>query len=160
MLRMKTAATVLIVFLASLSITKAADVREREPDPAKAAGKVYEWKSKGGLAYHYFIPRSYDPDKGANLTFILHGSNLTRSWGFANHKAGDFRPNDIVVSPDGTTSNGQGGFNSLGKPEDIEKFHALHQELKLLFKINATYLYGHSQGSFWPEWGSLPGLSG
>ena len=36
----------------------------------------------------------------------------------------------------------------MGKPEDVEKFRALHQELKSIFKINATYLYGHSQGSF------------
>lgn len=145
---MKVFEVILVLAVIVNSSAMSADIREREPDPAKAAGKVYEWHSKDGLAYHYFIPRDYDPEKGANLTFILHGSNLTRTWGFANHKAGEFRPNDIVVCPDGTTSNGQGGFNFMGKPEDAARLHALHEELGDLFRINATFLYGHSQGSF------------
>lgn len=118
-----------------------------EPGP-KAKGKLCEWKSKDGLEYVYYVPKGYDEDRGANLVFILHGSNLTRGWGFANHKAGDFRPDDIVVSPDGTTPNGKGGFNFLGEPKDAQRFRALLEELKHAFKVNAVFLYGHSQGSF------------
>ena len=76
---------------------------EKEPGEG-AAGKVYEWQSKDGLRYQYFLPKSYDPAKGITLTFVLHGSNLDRRWGFANHKAGVFRKQDLVVCPDGTTS--------------------------------------------------------
>ena len=123
------------------------DVKDKEPGP-KAKGKVYSWKAKDGLVYRYYIPKKYDPEKGANLTFILHGSNLSAGWGFWNHKAGQFRPDDIVVSPDGTTPNGSGGFNFMGRPKDAKRLHALHEELKKLFKIQATFLYGHSQGSF------------
>jgi len=118
-----------------------------EPGP-KSKGKLCEWKSKDGLAYFYYVPKDYDADRGSNLTFILHGSNLTGGWGFANHKPGDFRPDDIVVCPDGTTPNGKGGFNFMGEPKDAQRFHALVEELKQAFKVNATFLYGHSQGSF------------
>jgi pimeloyl-ACP methyl ester carboxylesterase len=54
----------------------------------------------------------------------------------------------VVVCPDGTTSNGQSGFNFLNAAKDLQRLHALHEELKKAFKVNATYLYGHSQGSF------------
>lgn len=125
----------------------AADVSEK-PFDGKATGKVYQASSADGLDFHYFIPRKYDATKGAALTVILHGSNLDRRWGFANHKAGDFRPNDIVISPDGTTANSSGGFNFLGRPDDATKFGAFLDEVKKAMKINAVYLYGHSQGSF------------
>ena len=81
----------------------AAETPEKEPS-AKAAGKVYAWKTKRGLRYEYFVPEKYDAAKGANLVFILHGTGLDRRWGFANHPAGEFRPDDLVVSPDGPTA--------------------------------------------------------
>ena len=120
---------------------------EKEPGP-KAKGKRYAWKSKDGLAFHYRVPKGYDADKGAGLTLILHGSNMDRRWGFANHSDKTFRPDDIVVSPDGTSSNGRGGFNFLGEKKDAKRLRALIEELKGIFKINGVYLYGHSQGSF------------
>jgi len=135
------------VLLALVTVPAFAQAVEKQPS-AKATGKVYEWKSKDGLQYQYYLPKKFDPQQPINLTFILHGSNLDRRWGFANHKAGQFRSDDFVVSPDGTTSNGSGGFNSLQGKKDLERLHALHQELKEMFNIRATYLYGHSQGSF------------
>lgn len=140
-----------VVLLGVLGLTSgfSSAAAPRETDPAdQSRGKVYEWKSSDRLAYQYRIPRKYDEEIGVNLTFILHGSNLTRTWGFANHEAATFRPDDVVVCPDGTTSSGQGGFNFLGKDTDVNRFHALHEELKKIFNVNATYLYGHSQGSF------------
>ena len=119
----------------------------KEPGP-KAKGKLYRWESGDGLAYEYRIPKDYDPEAGANLTFVLHGSNLSRRWTFWNHDVATFRPDDIVVSPDGTTPNGQGGFNFLQGKKDLERLHALHAELKETFNVTATYLYGHSQGAF------------
>ena len=135
-----------LVWGAVCSTASAAAAPEKEPGD-KSKGKVHEWTS-GGLRYQYYIPRHYDPAAGAPLTVILHGSNLDRRWGFANHKAGEFRPNDIVVSPDGTTSNGKGGFNSLGRPQDAKKFTDFLNGLRDSLKITDIYLYGHSQGSF------------
>lgn len=125
----------------------AADAPEREIGP-EARGAVYTWQASNGLRYEYIVPKDYDHQKGAALTLVLHGSNLDRSWAFANHEAGRFRPDDIVVSPDGTTSNGSGGFNSLQRHEDLERLHELHEELREALNVRATYLYGHSQGSF------------
>lgn len=135
------------ILLALAAAPSFAQVPEKAPD-ATAKGKVYEWKSKDGLAYHYYLPKSYQPGQPIGLTFVLHGSNLTRQWGFANHEAGAFRGDDLVVCPDGTTSNGQSGFNFLQAQKDLELLHALHAELKGAFDVRATYVYGHSQGSF------------
>ncbi len=125
----------------------AGDIREKEPS-ARVRGKLHKWTSQDGIAYHYRLPKDYDAEEGANLTVILHGSNLDHRWGFANHPFKTFRPDDIVVSPDGTTANGNGGFNSLGRPADAKRFHAFLEEIKTLLKVKRTFLYGHSQGSF------------
>jgi predicted esterase len=143
---MRTAATLLAATL--ISVPALAEKPRSEAPGPKARGRLCEWKSKDGLAYIHLVPKDYDEEKGANLTIILHGSNLTREWGFANHKAGEFRPDDIVVSPDGTTPNGKGGFNFLGEPKDAKRFRALLLELKQALKVRETFLYGHSQGSF------------
>ncbi|MCR9245089.1 MAG: hypothetical protein NXI31_08650 [bacterium] len=139
------ATSLAVVSMAAASLV--AQAPEKEPGPS-TTGKVYEWQSSEELRYQYFLPKDHDPEVGINLTFILHGSNLDRRWGFANHKAGQFRANDLVVSPDGTTSNGGSGFNFLQGKDDLERLHNLHEELKQKFKIRATFLYGHSQGSF------------
>lgn len=123
----------------------------RPPGP-KSTGKKYSAKAENGLAYHYFLPKSYDPEKGITMTLILHGSNGSRWWGFNMHPAGEFRPDDFVVSPDGTTSNGQGDFNSLQRSDDLKRFHELVLELKKLVKVNATFIYGLSQGSFFAHY--------
>ncbi len=149
MLRLARRAVLLALSLVALSgaALAADEPPEKEPGP-KAVGKRYMWKAPNGLAYEYFLPKSYDPEKGITLTFLLHGSNGWKGWGLSMHKQGEFRPEDFVVSPDGTTSNGNGGFNSLQRPDDLKRFHQLHQDLKGLIKVNATYIYGLSQGSF------------
>lgn len=126
----------------------AADAPQKAPDPKETAKKVYEWKSADGVAFAWRGPKKYDAAQGVGLTLILHGSNLTHAWGFANHSKDAFRPDDLVVCPDGTTPNGNGGFNFLDAPDDVKKFHTLVGELKKAFKIRGTYIYGHSQGSF------------
>jgi predicted esterase len=126
----------------------AADAPQKAPDAKESSRKVYEWKSKDGVTFAWRGPKKYDPAHGVGLTLILHGSNLTHAWGFANHNKETFRPDDLVVCPDGTTPNGQGGFNFMDAPGDVKKLHALLDELKAAFKIRGTYIYGHSQGSF------------
>lgn len=124
----------------------AQDVELRTPssEEPQATGEVHEARSASGLVYQYRVPADYDAERGAALTVILHGSNLDRRWGFANHRAQSFRPADIVVCPDGTTSNGSGGFNFLGESQDAELFAALLEELGEIWNVRAVYLYGHS----------------
>ncbi len=137
----------LIVSLAATSAAPAEDNPEKKPSP-ETRGRVHAWKARDGLAYEYFIPKHYDPKVGANLTIVLHGSNLDRRWTFWNHPAGEFRRDDIVISPDGTSPNVQGGFNFLGESKGVSRLHSLISELKSLFTVRQTFLYGHSQGSF------------
>lgn len=113
-------------------------------DPKASGGEVYEATSADGLRYLWRAPKRYDATKGCGLTVILHGSGGNRHWGFANHDKTTFRPDDLVVSPDGTSSNGE----FMGDSKDAKRFHALLEELQRTFKVRATFLYGHSQGSF------------
>ncbi len=134
-------------------LASAPDAAAAERAPAVAAGKnksweeIHEWTSKGGVTCSWRGPREVaDADAGVNLTIILHGSNLTHGWGFANHGAASFRPDDLVLSPDGISPNGNGGFNFL--EGDARKAHALLEEVKGLVNVRSVFLYGHSQGSF------------
>ncbi|MCZ6597522.1 MAG: alpha/beta hydrolase-fold protein [Planctomycetota bacterium] len=122
------------------------DNPEKEPS-AKTTGKVYVWKSADGLAYEYYVPKGYDPDEGASMTVVLHGNGLDHRWTFWNHPAGEFRADDIVVSPDGTTAF-ENSNEFLGKKKDADQVHALLEELKSVWKVKQTFVYGHSQGSY------------
>lgn len=147
----RAAAAVVVAALAALTplgptrSAVAADPPAKAPDP-KAGGQVCEWTSAGGVVCAWRAPLRYDDAKGANLTLVLHGSNLDHRWGFANHDAKTFRPDDMVVCPDGTTPAGKGAFNFL--EGDTRKAHALLEELKKTLKVRKVFLYGHSQGSF------------
>ncbi len=146
-MRMRVLTVLLAVLAAGPAAAKKGDVAEKAPG-AGTKGQLCAWKAKDGLIYRHRMPKSYDPDKGVGLTVILHGSNLDHRWGFANHGYKTFRPDDLVISPDGTTSNGRGGFNFMGEKKDAKRLHALIDELKQTVKVNGVYLYGHSQGSF------------
>ena len=117
-------------------------------DPKAGGEKLYEAKSADGLVYFWRGPKHYDAAKGVGLTVILHGSGGTHQWGFANIDKATFRPDDVVISPDGTTPGANGTFLFMGEPKDAKRLHALLEEVKKAFKVRGTYLYGHSQGSF------------
>ena len=134
--------------LAALASARAGDTPEVDPRLA-ASGQVCQWHSADGLKYEFYIPASYDSNAGACLTVVLHGNGLDQRWTFANHPAGKFRPADIVVSPDGTTYMESTKANEfMGETKDAARIHALLAELKKTWKITQTFLYGHSQGSF------------
>lgn len=144
--------TLVIALLFTLGGTAAAgrsataeDAPPRKALDAKAGGGVVsEGKSADGLLFLGRAPRRYDAAKGCGLTVILHGSGLDRRWGFANHDKATFRPDDLVLSPDGTSGNGE----FMGAAKDAKRFHAFLEEVKKAVKVRATFLYGHSQGSF------------
>ncbi len=131
----------------ALTTASAAEPEQRTPSPG-ATGQVYVWKSGDDLAYEFYVPASYDHAKGTNLVLILHDSNLDRRFGFANHAVGKFRPDDVIVCPDGTTANGSGGFNYRHADKDLRRFHSFHQELLNVFNVRATFVYGHGHGAY------------
>ena len=124
----------------------AEDLEQRAPGP-RVRGKAYAFQSASGLRYQYYVPQDYSHELGANLVMILHGSNLDRCWGFENHTPGQFRPGDILVSPDGTTPNGVGGFNFRNADKDARCLNEVQADFRSRFKVLATFLYGHGQGA-------------
>ena len=115
-------------------------------DPAKAkAGKIQKWEAADGLTFEYYVPKDYDAEVGANLTLVLHGNGLNHRWTFWNHQAGEFRKDDIVVSPDGTGVSG-GNPEFLGDRQGADRLHALIEELKSVWNVRQVFLYGHSPG--------------
>lgn len=153
---------VFVSLLICLVAMQAKENPEKEPKNARGSGKVYRWHAKDGLEYEYYVPKSYDPEAGATLLVSFHGSNLSKGWTFWNHQAGSFCKDRIIVSPDGTTPNQQGtGFNFLGDQRDLKRAKALIEEIRGIFNVTQTFLYGHSQGSFFIQHlvGAYPDLA-
>ena len=140
--------SVMLVGLLATGVEAADDHPDLDPREAQP-GQICEWHAADGLKYEYFVPAGYDPERGANLTLVLHGNGLDHRWTFLNHPAGEFRPDDIVVSPDGTTFvQGTKANEFLGETKDAARLHALIEELQATWKVRQLFLYGHSQGSF------------
>ncbi len=125
----------------------AAQIDSREPGPAKPH-TVYTWTSAADLRYTWCVPEGYDGNDPRDLTVILHGTGLDYRWGHANHRPSVFRPNDIVVSVDGTSPGPNGSRLFLGKSADAAAFKVFLDEMHERFAVRHVYLYGHSQGGF------------
>jgi pimeloyl-ACP methyl ester carboxylesterase len=140
--------TSLALAVAAAPAARADDNPHLDPHDAKP-GTTAQWQAADGLKFEYHVPADYDPARGANLTLVLHGNGLDHRWTFWNHPPDEFRRGDLVVSPDGTTfAKGTGANEFLGETADADRVHALLEELKALWKVRQTFLYGHSQGSF------------
>lgn len=133
-------------------------------DPGQAeGGEVLAWTSPAGQPYWYRLPRKIQEKSPPNLIFMLHGSNVPYGWAFWNYPIGNggFRPDDIVVAPEGMApAQGDGVFNFIqGKP-DGDQLRDLIQAFDDEFPIGNVYLYGHSQGAFFAYWfaGEYPEL--
>lgn len=130
-------------------------VDRAEPNDAAPLGKSLEWTSTQGRPYWYRLPKKIDPKSPPNLIVMLHGTGMDHRWSFWNYGVaqGEFRKNDIVLSPDGLTAQ-QGGktFNFVQGKEDGEQVAGLIQLFRKRFPVANVYLYGHSQGAFFVYW--------
>ncbi|MBK7642786.1 MAG: hypothetical protein IPJ19_06985 [Planctomycetes bacterium] len=135
--------------LVSLATTaRAEDPPQRAPSADAPAQKLFMTTAKAGeLRYSWVLPKDYDGKTPRNLTVILHGTGGDFHWGYLNNPIGVFRPNDIVVSVDGTSPAG-GSRVFLGEKNDVELFKKFLEELRATFVVDRVFLYGHSQGSF------------
>jgi predicted esterase len=118
-----------------------------QPSADAPAHEVFAWTSKEGLRFAWCLPKGYDAAKPRNLTVILHGTGLDHRWGFWNNKPGIFRPDDVVVSVDGTTPDGEARV-FLGDDKNAKAFREFLHELRASFTVDRVFLYGHSQGGF------------
>lgn len=138
----------LALLLALCAFAHAADLPEKAPS---ADAKPHTWHAttaKSGLRYAWLVPKGYDGKTPRNLTVILHGTGLDHRWGPANHKAGVFRPDDVVVSLDGPSPGPNDSRLFLGEKKDVEAVAAFLEEMRAAFAIDRAFLYGHSQGGF------------
>jgi predicted esterase len=138
------------LFLAVLALFAPAvgDPEQRDPaQPGAATHTVFAWKNKGGLRYTWWLPKDYAKDKPRNLTVICHGTGLDYRWGYLNNPVDSFRSDDIVISVDGPTPNGDTRL-FMGESKDAKAIHDFLAELRATFAVDRVYLYGHSQGGF------------
>jgi predicted esterase len=131
----------------SSSSLAAGDIEKRSPAPDAPAHKWFQSTSKAGLNYAWHVPKDYDGKTPRNLTLILHGTGLDWQWGPANNPVDVFRPDDIVVSVDGTSPNGDSRL-FLDQKKDFDAFADFVGEMKTAFAVSGIFLYGHSQGGF------------
>jgi len=145
----------LLAALASLSLAvtptvgrvRPDDLVDKPPDPMAKPLTGYGWKSKNDLRFVWWLPKDYDPASPRNLTVICHGTGLDYRWGYWNNKPGIFRPNDIVVSVDGPTPDGESRLFTDDKGS-VDAFSAFLTEMTRTFAVDRVFLYGHSQGGF------------
>lgn len=116
-------------------------------------GTLLEWKTPEGKAYWYVVPKKIKKSEPPALILFLHGTGLDHRWSFWNYGLanGNYRPNDILVSPDGLTP-GNGAFNFVQGKKDGDHIANLIQRFQDEFPISRVYLYGHSQGAFFCYW--------
>lgn len=137
-----------LLLLAPRALAFVDDPEQREPKADAPEEKVFAWRSKGELRYTWVLPKGYDAKTPRNLTVILHGTGLDYRWGHWNNPVGLFRPDDVVVSVDGTSPGANDSRLFLGEPKDAQAFKAFLDEMRATFAVDRVYLYGHSQGGF------------
>ncbi len=147
-----TAHVAALALITCFSLSRAATggdgIETRAPAAEAPAHKWFQSESKGKLHFAWEVPKDYDGKTPRNMTVILHGSNLDWQWGPANNPLDRFRPDDIVVSVDGTTPAQGRAHNFMGEKKDADAFAAFLGEMKSAFAVRDVYLYGHSQGAF------------
>lgn len=125
-----------------------------EPSAAAPRGEVLEWTTPQGQEYWYRLPKEARGKRKPCLVLMLHGTGLNHGWSFWNYPigSGEFRGQDIVVSPDGLTDGGDGTFNFVQNAADGDQIAELIDFFRERFEISNVYLYGHSQGAFFCYW--------
>lgn len=133
-----------------------------EPGPGAPRGVLLEWKTPEGRPYWYRLPKKPSQSHPPNLVLMLHGTGLDHRWSFFNYPiaTGQFRGDDVVVSPDGLTPQDGGTFNFVQGKADGDQVKGLIQSLRKRLTLGKVYLYGHSQGAFFCYWfaGEYPEL--
>jgi len=134
----------LLVLLAA----PAQEMASKAPAADAKAWTPFQWKSAAGLRYAWCLPKEYEAKTARNLTVILHGTGGDYRWGFLNNQPGAFRPNDVVVSVDGTTPGEGESRLFMGEEKDAAAFRDFLAEMRTQFAVAKVFLYGHSQGGF------------
>lgn len=132
------------------------------PSSDVPVGKTLEWQTPEGRPYWYRIPRKIKASDPPALILFLHGTGGSHGWAFWNYRLadGNFRKDDILVSPDGLSPGRNGTFNFMQGKKDGDQLAGLITRFQEEFPIGRVYVYGHSQGAFFTYWfaGEYPEL--
>ncbi|MAG55316.1 MAG: hypothetical protein CMJ83_03410 [Planctomycetes bacterium] len=144
----------LLLLSAPAIAQKIGEVPRQAPGSKAPKGETLEWTSAEGRPYWYRLPRSISAKRPPNLILMLHGTGLNHGWSFWNYGIGkgQFRKDDIVVSPDGLTPGMGKTFNFAQNQKDGGQIAGLVKLFKKRFPVRNVYLYGHSQGAFFCYW--------
>lgn len=125
-----------------------------EPGSSAKPGEVYEWTSAAGAPYRYRVADKVSRSNPPNLLLMLHGTGVKWGWPFWNYPIaqGRFRPDDIVVAPEGLTPGNGDTFNFVQGKKDGDHIAGIIRTFRKAFPIGRVYLYGHSQGAFFTYW--------
>ncbi|MEZ6194643.1 MAG: alpha/beta fold hydrolase [Planctomycetota bacterium] len=139
---------------ASALAQKIGEVPRERPTSDAPREKTLEWSSSAERPFWYRLPKKIDAKRPPALILMLHGTGGNHGWAFWNYgiDGGRFRPDDIVVSPDGVTPGGGDTFNFVQGKKDGAQIAEIIASFREAFPIGKVYLYGHSQGAFFCYW--------
>jgi predicted esterase len=117
----------------------------KPPNPFAPPHTAFGWNSKNDLRFVWWLPECYEPRTPRTMTVILHGRGFDYRWGWKNYPASTFRTDDIVLSVDGTSPDGEHRWFAPEK-KDAEAFQAFLFEMTHTFAVERVLLYGHVEG--------------
>lgn len=124
---------------------RAQELPGKPPDALAPAHTAFGWNSKNDLRFVWWLPKDFEPKTPRTMTVILHGRGFDYRWGWKNHPADMFRTNDVVLSVDGTSPDGDHRWFSPEK-KDADAFQAFLVEMMHTFGVERILLYGHVEG--------------
>jgi predicted esterase len=142
-------ATVSIASSSSSSVawntSPADDLPGKPPDTSAPAHKAFGWSSKRDVRFVWWVPENLDAKTQRTMTVILHGRGFDYRWGWKNHPPEMFRTDDVVLSVDGTSADGEHRWFAPEK-KDADALQEFLVEVTHTFGVERVLLYGHVEG--------------
>lgn len=117
----------------------------KPPNTSAPAHQPCAWNSKRDLRFVWWLPEKFEPHTQRTMTVILHGRGFDYRWGWKNQPVDVFRTDDVVISVDGTSADGDHRWFSSEK-KDADAFQTFLVEVTNTFGVERVLLYGHVEG--------------
>ena len=104
------------------------------------------------IRYLFRVPQGFSISKPRNVIIVLHPDNADERWGFMTHDPAAFRPDDIVVCPEGSSPVAENLRSFRGDAPDAVSMRDFVLEMSRVFPTAAIILYGHAEGGQFATW--------